>query len=95
MEQYSLDCCGYVEFAQTGSGKLSRVDVGNFCHGCVDALQVIRLHDQHRLSRVEVELKGIKRLSEGANFHNRRKKKKENLKAKERIKESTHLHIDE
>ncbi len=94
--QYSLDCSGYVEFAQTRSGKLPRVNVGNFCHGCVDALQVICLHDQHRLSWVEVELRGIKRVWERANFHNReREKKPKSKEANERVNTFTYRWIND
>lgn len=37
-------------------GKLARVDVGNFPDSGVDAFQVLSLHHQDGLGRVEVEL---------------------------------------
>lgn len=88
LPQYSLDCGGYVEFAQARSGKLPRVNVGNFRHGGVDVLQIICLHDQHRLSGVEVELRWIKRVWVRVIFIIAGK-------ARERSNESTHLHINE
>lgn len=38
------------------SGKLPRVDVGNFPDSSVDIFQVFSLHHQDGLGRVEVEL---------------------------------------
>ena len=42
--------------SEAGRGELTRVDVGDFGHGRVDAVNILSVHDQHRLGRVEMEL---------------------------------------
>lgn len=56
--RYVLDGGGDVQTSRAWGGKLARVDVGNFPDSGVDVLQVLSLHHQDGLGRVEVELQG-------------------------------------
>lgn len=51
-----LDSGGDLQAADARCGKLAGVYVGNFPHSCVNVLQILSLHHQNGLSRVEVEL---------------------------------------
>lgn len=53
---YVLDGGGDVQTSGAWSGKLPRVNVGNFPDSSVDVFQVFSLHHQDGLGRVEVEL---------------------------------------
>lgn len=53
---YSLHRGGDVEPSEAWCRKLARVDVRDLGHGCVDAIQILSFHHQHRLGRVKVEL---------------------------------------
>lgn len=53
---YILDGGGDVQTSGAWSGKLPRVNVGNFPDSSVDVFQVLSLHHQDGLGWVEVEL---------------------------------------
>lgn len=55
---YILDGGGDVQTTGTRRGKLARVDIGNLPDSGVDVFQVLSLHHQDGLGRVEVELQG-------------------------------------
>lgn len=54
--RYVLDGGGDVQTSGAWGGKLARVDVGNLPDSGVDVFQVLSLHHQDGLGRVEVEL---------------------------------------
>lgn len=53
---HSLHCGGDVQSSEAWRGKLAGVDVGDLGHGCVDAVNILPFHHQHRLGRVKMEL---------------------------------------
>lgn len=55
-QSYILDGGGDVQTSGAWSGKLPRVNVGNFPDSSVDVFQVLSLHHQDGLGWVEVEL---------------------------------------
>ena len=61
MGGFLLYCSGYVQVSDARRRELTRVDVGHLPQSSVHVVQVLALHHQNGLGRVEMELRWRRR----------------------------------